>query len=182
MSDLVNRCLEAFPQWLGSLGDDTVALCSLLTAESIPDRARRHVAGSVNYVCKSLDLIPDGVEDLGYLDDAFVLRIACRLALRDDPAARQADIRGLLARLAHESALIEELLEAEYPRLEKYVRALEKGAARGRLVDEIVNDAGVRSEVMREVQSWARNYSAPSFTTDEKTLIKLRSFFAAKLP
>jgi len=181
MSEIETRCLEAFPKWLAALNDDAVAMSSLLMAESIPEKARRHVAGALNYLFKSLDLIPDGVEDLGYLDDAFVLRLASRLALRDVPEAREADIRGVLARLANEAELIEQLLEADYARLEKYVRALEKGAGRGRTVDDIIAEPSVRSEMMREVQQWARSYSTPSFSGGANSLVKLRAFLSAKL-
>ena len=182
MSDLVNECLEAFPKWLAELNDDAVVLSSLLTAESIPEKARRYVAGSLNYLAKSLDLIPDGVEDLGYLDDAFVLRVSARLAVLEAPDARVADIRGVLARLSDEAKLIERLLEGDYARLERYVRGLEKGAARGRAVDDIISEPEVRADVLREVQVWAKSYETPSFTREEQTLIKLRSFLATKLP
>jgi len=181
MTEIEDQCLEAFPKWLAALNDDAVAMSSLLMAESIPDKARRHVAGALNYLFKSLDLIPDGVEDLGYLDDAFVLRVASRLALRDAPEAREADIRGVLVRLAHDAALIEQLLEGEYAKFEKYVRSLERGAGRGRSVDEIVTDQAVRSEVVHAAQQWARGYSAPSFAGGPNSLIKLRAFLSARL-
>ncbi len=182
MTDLANECLEVFPKWLESLGEDAVALASLLSAESIPETARRLVAGSLNYLSKSLDLIPDGVEDLGYLDDAFVVRVAAKLAVDEVPGTREADIRGVLAGLAEQADLIEKLLEDDYPRLVKYVRTLEKGAARGRAVDDIVGDSSVRGELVREVQVWSKSYETPSFTRDEQTLIKLKSFLSAKLP
>jgi uncharacterized membrane protein YkvA (DUF1232 family) len=182
MNDLANECLEAFPKWLESLNEDAVVLASLLTAESIPEPARRYVAGSLNYLAKSLDLIPDGVEDLGYLDDAFVMRVAANLAVEQAPTARDADIRGIIARFADEAELIERLLEDDYARLVKYVRGLEKGAARGYTVDEIIADPSVRGNVIRDVQVWSKSYKTPSFTKDEQTLIKLKSFLAAKLP
>lgn len=181
MSDVETECLEAFPKWLAALNEDAVAMSSLLMAESIPEKARRHVAGSLNYLFKSLDLIPDGVEDLGYLDDAFVFRVAARLALRDAPEAREADIRGVLARLAQEAELVESLIESDYPKLEKYVRLLEKGAGRGRAVDEIIADSSLRSEVIRDVQQWARAYTTPSFTGGANSLVKLRAFLSTKL-
>ena len=74
MSELNTRCLDAFPEWLKTLPEDAVALSLLLDDESLPEPARRRVAGSLNYLFKSLDLIPDGIEDLGFLDDAFVIR------------------------------------------------------------------------------------------------------------
>src|SRR5262249_44739282 len=157
-------------------GEDATALAMLLSSDSVPVEARRYVAGGLNYLFKSLDLIPDGVEDLGYLDDAFVLRVASALALVEAPKAKEADLRGVLARLGGDSSLISELLGADHARLEKYVRGLTKGAARGRTVDDIVGTTAARNAFVSEVQGWAKGYVAPSFTRDEKTLVKLKSF------
>src|SRR5258708_2840032 len=120
MTELDNRCLDAFPQWIRSLADDATTMAQLLSTDSLPDQARRFVAGGLNYVFKSLDLIPDGLEGLGFLDDAFVLRIASRLAAAV-PKAKEADIRGVLTRLAGDAPLIGELLGADSARLERYV-------------------------------------------------------------
>ena len=182
MSELVAECLEAFPAWLESLNEDATAVASLLTAESVPESARRFIAGSLNYLNKSLDLIPDGVEDLGYLDDAFVLRVAAKIAVDEVSGTREADIRGVIGKLADDAALVEKLLEDDYARLVKYVRTLEKGAAHGRAVDDVIADPSIRGELIREVQVWSKSYKTPSFTKDEQTLIKLKSFLSAKLP
>jgi len=114
--------------------------------------------------------------------DAFVLRVAARVALREAPASKEADIRGILARLSAEAEVIERFLEADYARLETYVRNLKKGAVRGRTVEEIVSDPAVRSEFLRDVTNWAKVYACPSFESDEKTLIKLQSFLHSRLP
>ena len=173
-------CLEAFPQWLASLNEDTIALATLLVMDAIPDQARRHVAGALQYLSKSLDLIPDGIEDLGYLDDAFVLRVASSLAVQC-PGAHDAEVRGILARLAAETELIEQLLDSDYPRLVNYVRTLEKGAAHGRSVQELIDDSKVRNEMIHGLHAWSRKYQAPSIHRDEQTLIKLKSFLSARL-
>jgi uncharacterized membrane protein YkvA (DUF1232 family) len=182
MNEVTKECLDAFPKWLASLPEDAVALGSLLSAESIPEVARRYVAGALSYLQKSLDLIPDGIEDLGFLDDAFVLRVGARLALAEAPTAKEADIRGLLARFSTDAELIEKTLEADYPRLETYVKTLRKSAARGRAVDDIIADPAVRAEFVREVGVWAKAYQTPEFARDERTIIKLRSFLGSKLP
>ena len=54
--------------------------------------------------------------------------------------------------------------------------------ARGRSVDDIVGNAAVRSEFVREIRAWADAYVAPAFSRDDKNLVKLRSFLTAKLP
>jgi uncharacterized membrane protein YkvA (DUF1232 family) len=182
MDDLFSQALDTFPKWLASLGEDASALASLLTSDSMPDPAKRYVAGAINYLFKSLDIIPDGVEDLGYLDDAFVLRVAARIAIEKAPSAKETDIRGTLARLADDALFVEKVLEGDYKRFDKYVRDLDKGAARGRTVDEILGDPEQSRLFNQEVHAWCRAYRVPSFSNDEKNIIKLRSFFATKLP
>lgn len=177
MNDLHNRCLDTFPEWLRTLASDATELSELLGSE-LPADARRYVAGGLNYLFKSLDLIPDGIEDLGFLDDAFVLRVAASQAVKA-PGAKETPV---LSRLAGEAALVSELLGKDYARLERYVDGLTRGAARGRTVDEILGDESVRSAFLLELQSWSSGYAAPTFSRDEKNLIKLQSFLGAKLP
>jgi uncharacterized membrane protein YkvA (DUF1232 family) len=131
----------------------------------------------LNYVFKSLDLIPDGIEDLGYLDDAFVLRVACAMA-----ATEETRLAPIVERLAKDAVLIQDLLGADYKRLESYCERLKGGAARGRTVGEILEDEAVQRDFMNEVRGWATSYEAPTFTKDEKNLVKLKSFLSAKLP
>jgi len=181
MTELDTRCLDAFPQWIRSLAEDATALAKLLSTDSLPQDARSFVAGGLNYVFKSLDLIPDGLEGLGFLDDAFVLRVAAGLAVAV-PKAKDADMRGVLTKLSNDTGLIGELLGKDHERLVRYVRDLTKGAARGRSVSEIVDDAAIRSAFVSEIHGWAKSYTAPTFSRDEKNLVKLKSFLGTKLP
>jgi uncharacterized membrane protein YkvA (DUF1232 family) len=174
MTDLESRCLDAFPKWLSSLGDDARALISVVESEGAGDGAQRRAAGALNYLFRSLDLIPDGIEDLGFIDDAFVLRVAAARAGNESDST--------LVRLSGEAALIREFLGDVYGRLEAFVDGLDSVAARGRSVSDIVGDARVRGEFAREVRTWADSFSAPSFARDEKNLVKLRAFLGAKLP
>lgn len=177
MSELHARCLDVFPDWLRTLPKDATELSAILESDA-PTSTKRYAAGALNYLFKSLDLIPDGIEDLGFLDDAFVLRVAARHAATEQGA----DAPAIIGHLAEGAGLIEELLGADYARLSKYVTGLRSGAARGRTVDEIVDDATVRGAFMGELTAWASGYQPPSFTRDDKTLVKLTSFLSAKLP
>ncbi len=176
---LENRCLDAFPNWLRSLGDDARALSAVLENPAASDSARRRIAGALTYLFKSLDLIPDGLQDLGFVDDAFIFRVGASGLSASDHAA---DPSGTLARLAAEAGLIREFLGDLGDRLERYVVGLESSSARGRSVSEVVGDESKRAELAREVRQWADGYEAPSFSRDEKNLVKLRSFLSAKLP
>jgi hypothetical protein len=170
------RFLDIFPNWLRSLGADAAELGKVVDAGGSAS-ARRYVAAGLNYIFKSLDLIPDGIDDIGFMDDAFVLRVAAALACAEDPSAKT----GVVGRLAEEDATVREFLGPDYERLERYVKQLPKGAARGRTVDDILRDASVCSTFLSEVNAWSKEYQVPAFTRDPKTLIKLRAFLGAKL-
>jgi hypothetical protein len=176
---LENRCLDVFPGWLRTLGDDARALAVVLESPEASETTRRRVAGVLTYLFKSLDLIPDGLQDLGFVDDAFVFRVG---AGGLEPSDLGADASGTLSRLAGDAALIQEFLGDLTARLERYVVGLESASARGRSVSDVVADEGKRAELAREVRQWAESYEAPSFSRDEKNLVKLRSFLSAKLP
>jgi len=178
MTETEKQCLETFPEWLKTLGTDAEEMAQVVGTADAPEAVRRHAAAALNYLFKSLDLIPDGIEDLGFLDDAFVLRVAAARGMKD----HSDDIAPNLARLAKQSKLIGELLGDDYARLEAYVEKLTRGAARGRTVDEILADESVQREFLNEVSGWASSYEAPTFAKDEKNLVKLKSFLSAKLP
>ncbi len=171
------KYLEMFPAWLRTLGEDAAALGTVVGGAT-PDPVKRHIIAGLNYIFKSLDLIPDGIDDLGFMDDAFVLRVAAALAVEADAAGKT----GAVERLAQDAAEVRAFMGADYTRLETYVKGLHKGAARGRTVDDVIDDEGVRKEFLLEVAAWAKDYQSPSFTRDPKTLLKLKSFLNAKLP
>ena len=172
------RYLEVFPQWLRSLGDDAGAVGELLAAGGPGDEASRSLVSGLNYMFKSLDLIPDGIDDLGFLDDAFVLRVACAHAAEAEPEVK----KGIVQRLHDDARQVKDFLGDDYARLEAYVKALGKGAARGRTVEDIVTDGGTKQQFLQEVRAWSTGYQVPSFTRDQKTLVKLKAFLNAKLP
>ena len=176
------KYLDTFPTWLRTLGTDAQELGKLLTTKGMPTEARESIAGGLNYLFKSLDLIPDGIDDIGYLDDAFVLRVSADLASRGDLGGVDSKETARLSELADEADVIREFLDDDYSRLEAYVRGLRNGAARGRSVSDIVGDDSIRGEFMTDVEGFAKSYESPSFSREEKNLIKLRAFFDAKLP
>jgi len=172
------RYLEVFPQWLRSLGEDAAQVGSVLAAGAEDDEATRSLIAGLNYIFKSLDLIPDGIDDLGLLDDTFVLRVACTFAAAARPEVRE----GVVQRLSDDAHAVRDFMGPDYARLETYVRGLRKGAARGRTVEDIVTDSDTRSQFLQEVRAWSTSYQVPGFTRDQKTLVKLKAYLSAKLP
>lgn len=108
MATLDARCLDAFPNWLRSLGEDARALASVLEKEG-SGGAQRRAAAALNYLFKSLDLIPDGLEDLGFIDDAFVVRAAADAVKQESESELTLDASGTLSRLAAEAELVREI-------------------------------------------------------------------------
>ena len=182
MSENTAKYLDTFPTWLRSLGTDAEGFASLLAEEALAPTARESVAGGLNYLFKSLDLIPDGIDDIGFLDDAFVLRVAADLASREDISNVPDELQKILSDLAADCEMIRAFLEDDYGRLETYVQGLRKGASRGRAVSDIVADPEVMQELISDVRGFAGSYESPSFAREEKNLIKLKAFFQAKLP
>ena len=182
MSESDTRLLDIFPTWLRSLGHDAEGLSAVVAATDASDDVRLLAAGALNYLFKSLDLIPDGIDDLGYLDDAFVLRTASDLALREDPGALDADALRTLNGLSEAAQEIKDFLGDDYARLETFVQGLRRSAARGRSVNDIVNDDDVRKAFLSDVASFVKSYEAPSFSREPRNLVKLKAFFDAKLP
>ncbi len=182
MSDSKANFLDTFPAWLRTLGDDAEKLSALIGDASLPAGSRQVIAGGLNYLFKSLDLIPDGIDDIGYLDDAFVLRVAADLAVHEGTGDASGDALREFTRLANDADAVREFLGKDYSRLETYVAGLRRGAARGRSVDDVVSNDQIRGDFLSDVRGFCKAYSCPSFAREEKTLIKLRAFFDAKLP
>lgn len=182
MSEDLSGYLDTFPNWLRSLGSDAEHLAALLEAPGMHQAARELIAGGVNYLFKSLDLIPDGIDDIGYLDDAFVLRVAAELASAEELGDLDPEGMKLIGQLTNEADVVREFLGKDFVRLEAYVKGLRKGAARGRAVADILGDKATQTEFVEDVRGFSRSYRSPSFTKEEKNLIKLKAFFDAKLP
>lgn len=174
--------LETFPAYLRTLGEDAVSLGEVAAVSELADPARSAIIGGLNYLFKSLDLIPDGIDDIGYLDDAFVLRVACEQAIGEDVSALSPEQLRTVNHLSEDAAVVRQFLGKDYARLDDYVRGLRRGAARGRSVADIESDPVTLSDFSADLRAFAASYHAPRFGREEKNLVKLKAFFDAKLP
>ena len=181
MEEFARKALNAFAEWLRSLGDDLVELSDLLQDTELSEDFRLWVAAAIGYVFKSVDLIPDGIEDLGYLDDAFVMRVMASRAVEQLEQAGESGSPGL-SKLAEDAKLIKEFLGSDYARLDEFVSGLRIAVVRGKSPSDIVQDSALAAQVRDEVGVFARGYQMPEFTQEERTLIKLKSFLSTKLP
>lgn len=183
MSELNEKCLDTFPSWLRSLGEDVETVMAVVGAEGLNEDAKRQLVAVINYLFKSLDLIPDGIDDIGYLDDAFVIRVGAELIAGKDLSAAGDDRVATINALAEHVALIKEFLgDDAHGRLVEYTKNLVDGMARSRSVDDIVTKTDLWEAFVSEAQAFVKGYESPSFAREERNLIKLRAFFDAKLP
>lgn len=187
-----SRTLESFATWLRNLGSDAMALCDALEAEAgrpppsnpSAEGERRRLAslevlaGGLNSLLKSIDLIEDGSEDIGYIDDCFVLRL-CAVTALPGISVRA----GILDRFEADAELVHEFLgDHDFERLKRYAESTRQLKARGRTPRDIVEDENVLSHFVAEVTAWAKHYDPPTFSREEKSLLRLHSFLAARLP
>lgn len=84
---------QAWKERAGRLKSETYALYLAYRDPRTPWYARLLAAAVVAYAASPIDLIPDFIPVLGYLDDAILIPVGIALALRMIPAAVMADSR-----------------------------------------------------------------------------------------
>jgi uncharacterized membrane protein YkvA (DUF1232 family) len=85
--------LEAFKQRARRLKADTFALYLAARHPRTPWYAKLLIAGIVAYALSPIDLIPDFVPILGYLDDLILIPVGLAVAIKLVPAAVLAECR-----------------------------------------------------------------------------------------
>ena len=174
--------LERFGTWLRDLAQEAQSVAVLIEDATVPEAARLYLISAFNYVFRSLDLIPEGIDDIGYLDDAFVLRVSAELAAQADLNDHDPDKLQVLHRLAAEAEVVRDFLGHDFDRLHEYVKGLRKRSARGRSGAQVLHDDTTRAAFLQDLQNFCRDYAAPRFAQQANSLVKLRAFFDAKLP
>lgn len=89
----MKRAIERLTSWARALKRDVVALWIAAGDPRTPLRAK-WVAGAVAaYALSPIDLIPDFIPVLGYLDDLLIVPLGIALAIRLIPPALMAEFR-----------------------------------------------------------------------------------------
>jgi len=172
--ELEAQLLDRFPEWLASLPSDTLLMAQELENVENSRALRVSLASGLNYLVKSLDLIDDGIESLGYLDDAMVLRLALKNALGGIPES--------LLGLRGDAALLVEFLGPLTGRFESFVAGLESLKVHGHSALELLEDDALLQAFLTEIREFAQLYEPPRFPRDPSLLVKTHAFLDAKLP
>ena len=87
------RSAERFKRWAGRLKAEVYALYLAYKDPRVPWYARIFAACVVGYAFSPIDLIPDPVPVLGYLDDLILIPLGVALAIRMIPEDVLAECR-----------------------------------------------------------------------------------------
>jgi uncharacterized membrane protein YkvA (DUF1232 family) len=87
------RAIEAWKQWARQLKVETYAVYLAYKDPRTPWYARVFAACVVGYAFSPIDLIPDPIPVLGYLDDLVVVPVGVALALKMIPQTVLAECR-----------------------------------------------------------------------------------------
>jgi uncharacterized membrane protein YkvA (DUF1232 family) len=170
------RRLEVFSQWLKALPPDVKGLASVLSQRE-PESVRIAVVSALVYLTRNLDLIPDGIEGIGYLDDAFVLRTASAVAVEAVGVGAPTVIR----RLARDNDLVQEFLGSDYGRFRTYVIGLRDHVAKGRTAVQIAASDDLSKALVSESNDWCAEYKESPLKKDPAELDRLQMFLKSKL-
>src|SRR3712207_1273461 len=87
------KLLERLKRWAGTLKAELYALYLAYRDPRVPWYARVFAACVVGYAFSPIDLIPDPIPILGYLDDLILVPIGITLALKMIPPEVMAECR-----------------------------------------------------------------------------------------
>lgn len=175
------KFLPAFAGWLRSMGEDVLSLANLLESSEAPEPFRRVSAEALQYLLRAADLIPEGLEPLGYLEVAFAFRVLAERALLEHPELAGPGAEGRVPRLAADAALVAEFLGDDLPYFARLTLDPAASTRAGRAAPELLSDDELRATALREAREWVELSGAPELADGGEELVKIGSFFRTRL-
>lgn len=172
--------LSAFGGWLHTLGEDVLSLAHLLESPEAPEPFRAASAEALSYLLRAADLIPEGIEDLGYLEVAFAFRVLARRALGEGEDGA-GSLEGRVPRLAAEAAVVVDFLEGDISSFCELVFSPAALSHASRPAADLLEDAELRATTLEQARAWVELYRAPELAAGEEELVKIRAFFRTRL-
>lgn len=169
--------LQAMDEWVKNLAVDANVMRATIDVEGTSREAKKFIIGGLAYLLRKVDIIPDYMGGIGVLDDASVMRIACKLALDSGVPAASAEFK----KLADESELVKVALDEFYGQFENYVKNLPIEKIRNRNADTILDEPGSIDQFDRELEDETRGYKPKPLAQNTRTLRELKSFIKSKV-
>lgn len=159
---------EMLVRWLVSLPTDIKILIEMIGDDELDMKARSLAVGTIVYVLAPIDLIPEKIPVLGYVDDVVVLHIAVALVVQIDPN------RGRYYREKYPQTFETldqqiELLRATLGALYSWLTALVENLVKRRFRDQAAEDV-IGSENLQEDMFDAAMEYAADVNVDAETI------------
>lgn len=158
---------EILVRWLVSLPTDIKILIEMIGDDELDMKARSLAVGTIVYVLAPIDLIPEKIPVLGYVDDVVVLHIAVALAVQIDPN------RGRYYRekypqtfetLDQQIDLLRKTLGALYSWLTALVENLVKRRFRGQTAEDIIGSEKLHEDMFDAAMEYAADVNVDAET------------------
>jgi hypothetical protein len=175
------KFLPAFAAWLRAMGEDVLSFANLLGMPEAPVRFRLAAAEGLQGLLRLVDLVPEGIEALGYLEGAFALRVIAERALAESPEPVHTEADGRVPRLAADAALVAEFLGDDLPRFREAWLSPAATTRAGRAASDLLDDDELRHDVQRQAREWVEHYHAPELGEGPEELVKIEAFFRTRL-
>jgi len=164
---------ETLVRWIASLPSDIKVLVVMIGDDKLDMRARSLAVGTLLYLIASIDLIPDNIPVLGYVDDVLVLHIALGVILQIDPERAEhyrKKYPEVIGRIDEQTQLLTDALGALYSWLKAFVESLAQRHYKGRRPEEVVRSASAREEIFDEAMVFAANINVNDATIRQTLL------------
>jgi len=170
-----------FSGWLRLVGEDLLSLANLLGTPEAPVPFRLAAAQALQGWLRWVELVPEGIEPLGYLEGAFALRVIAERALAGDPEPLDAAGDGRVPRLAADAALVAEFLGDDIARFRELWLSPAATTRAGRAASDLLEDDALRHDVQHEAREWVEQYHPPELGAGPEELVKIEAFFRTRL-
>ncbi|TEU21771.1 MAG: DUF1232 domain-containing protein [Anaerolineales bacterium] len=159
--------------WLVSLPTDIKILIEMIGDDELDMKARSLAVGTIVYVLAPIDLIPDKIPVLGYVDDVVILHIAVVLVVQIDPN------RGRYYRekypqtfetLDQQIELLRGTLGALYSWLTALVENLVKRRFRGQAAEDVIGSEKLQEDMFDAAMEYAADVNVDAETIQRALL------------
>lgn len=170
--------LAILQRFVDHYATDLATVQAAVAEAATPAGARRPLVAALAYAVDDFDFFPDNTRGLGTADDAIVLRLAARAAVKAGAAG------AALAKLAGDAADVERMFGDQMPALEQLVAALADRRVKGKTTDEVLASKDALVMLAANVEREARAYQPhPIERTGgpERALIEVKKMFTHAL-
>jgi uncharacterized membrane protein YkvA (DUF1232 family) len=164
---------DLLTKWLRSLPTDVKIVVKMIGDDELDMKARTLAVGTVLYILSPIDLIPDIIPVLGYIDDAIIMRIVLVVITEIDPERAiyyRVKYPEMFEPLERQIQILKETLGALYSWLRAIIDRLPKRHFHGKPAEEVVNSKDAQEEMFDEVMEYVANIDTDSKTIQDALL------------